>query len=161
AAQTGVQFPHGGTRFTVWDVASEKPAFTLDQPDNRSQFGVHAGHIFRYSPDGKLLACPTWGWNDRARVDEKIRVFDLEARRQIPHLGAGVIDVQFLSSQFLAVWNGGSRFELWDLGDRTGLARLVAQQDAQHAEAKKVFSPDRKTLAIQIVNGAMLCDTAT
>jgi WD40 repeat protein len=166
AAQTGVPLAHGGTRFTVWDVASEKPLFTLDQPDNPTQFGVHAGHIFRYSPDGKLLACPTWRWNDRARVDEKIRMIDLENRREISSVGAGAIDVQFLSNQFLAVWNRGARFELWDLGNRTGLAKLVAQRDVLHAdrrvaEAKKVFSPDRKTLAIEIVNGAMLCDTAT
>ncbi len=131
----------GGESWKVWDVATKEAIFNASLPSD-----VH----WRYSPDSKTLVVTPRG---------KIHVYDLAKRRELTPIQDDAKDLFFIDNNSLSVW--GEKLSVWDLGDRTGPARLKSREDLRGDLDRtptswgggRLLSPDRKSL-VGLVGGA-------
>jgi WD40 repeat protein len=144
-----------------WDLAAGRPAREF----HWSSDGLDS---FTLSPDGRTLATRTFGgWG---KMDKTLRLWDVEARREILSLGQGGLlgRFQFLHSGYsadgtlLAVTGQDRAVHLWDVATRKERALSGGRQQPVYSGA---LSPDGKLLAVEfegkVVGVIHLRDLAT
>lgn len=169
-----------GYGFNIWEVTTQKSLFTITIDERDFAGGGGVGHFGRYSPDGRYLAMIRTATQD-VLAKSAIRLFDLEAGKELPsiglpHLSAEYlseisIDARFLSNSRLAFWEDVAtgpkqpkvaKVSVWDIGGGNGQARPVvlqpdvlqtlATESATYQFLQKPLSNDGKLMAYLVSN---------
>ncbi|MBL8824380.1 MAG: WD40 repeat domain-containing protein [Planctomycetia bacterium] len=136
----------------VWDLATGNSVFKIDYSKLAPQ------HVARYSPDGRLFALAERPFESKeeassaeALAESKIRIFDLESKKELPAIGVAASQVVVLPNNRLLAWkmptkdDKGPGVELWTIPSNGSTAQKQVMPEMAKVVGK---SPDGETFSM-------------